>query len=584
MPQTASVSVTWVMKDTCAMTRWPLPASGRGRAGWCPGTFHAFVLPMAGCLILLVTGRVFAAEPGPVPPAERAAPGRAAGDSGDSQNRERDEVPVGRKTGRQPRTDESDQQTRISQLVEALGAPALVQRRRAEAALLELGPRILPLLPAPVLVEDPSARETLRRVQLRLERRQARESVRGSVVQLDGRFTLEQIAAALRHQTGNHVVTDSPGGELLTLSGPDLPFWPLLTQLQEKGIRLQADSGSGRTIRLVPPLMVGSSGTAGRAGGSESIAPVTAACLLRNDRTDASEENGSRTARSSAMRLVVNDVRLRPIFGSNTRQLLNVSLEAQVEPRLRPLFLRYGGRGFVARSENGLLPAFSPHSVYELPFGSQSWSTGLRAQFVVPVSGAPASLQLSGQMSVYLAAGEAEFRFARLTDARRVSRRKGGVTVTLEQVRFTAAAKEDVADARRNPSDDGTPDATPPDDKQPGNAAPAASAVQVDLAVAWDTGGPAFESHRTWMYQNAAWLENSLGQRVPHHADLQFRQQANGGIAVTFQFPVVPGAQEGWQLVYRVPTLLIDVPVDFTFPEIPVPPVTATVKPQPGSR
>ncbi|MCA9118071.1 MAG: hypothetical protein KDA79_23530, partial [Planctomycetaceae bacterium] len=48
------------------------------------------------------------------------------------------------------------------------------------------------------------------------------------------------------------------------------------------------------------------------------------------------------------------------------------------------------------------------------------------------------------------------------------------------------------------------------------------------------------------------------------------RQQADGGMAVSFQFENVPGDPAEWSFHYRVPTLLIDVPLRFSLENIPL--------------
>ena len=80
-------------------------------------------------------------------------------------------------------------------LVEArlgeLDAHSLVERSRAERQLLDLGPDVLPLLPAPDLVRSPAVREAVKRVRRQLEQRAARESALASRVTLHGEWTIE---------------------------------------------------------------------------------------------------------------------------------------------------------------------------------------------------------------------------------------------------------------------------------------------------------------------------------------------------------------------------------------------------------
>ena len=54
----------------------------------------------------------------------------------------------------------------------------------------------------------------------------------------------------------------------------------------------------------------------------------------------------------------------------------------------------------------------------------------------------------------------------------------------------------------------------------------------VQIAVSYETGGPAFESHRTWIYHNRVYLETKTGTRIERSKSFTTELQADGGVAV----------------------------------------------------
>ncbi|MEQ9066409.1 MAG: hypothetical protein RLO18_06775, partial [Gimesia chilikensis] len=74
----------------------------------------------------------------------------------------------------------------VEELIRQLDDKQRMVRQRAELALVELGKPVLNLLPAPELVSSPSVREALQRIRLQIEKQAARESIKASLVNLEG--------------------------------------------------------------------------------------------------------------------------------------------------------------------------------------------------------------------------------------------------------------------------------------------------------------------------------------------------------------------------------------------------------------
>jgi hypothetical protein len=137
-----------------------------------------------------------------------------------------------------------------------------------------------------------------------------------------------------------------------------------------------------------------------------------------------------------------------------------------------------------------------------------------------------------------MAAGPQRFVFGNLTADDRETQRAGGVTVGLKHVELPTNDKRD--------------------------------RTRIEISLAYDQGGPAFESFRTWMYRNEAFLEAKDGRRVRPGPIVSTRQQGDGSVAVEYNFADVNDAPRDDRFIYVAPTLITEMPVDFQFTGIPV--------------
>lgn len=417
---------------------------------------------------------------------------------------------------------ESDLRARVAAAVERLGADSFQERRAASEQLLKWGPDILPLLPEPAALDDASVREGVRGVRVALERRMARDSTRASRVSLSDTAPLAQVLDAIERQTGNAIDRgEIPAEDLRRESSVDFhdaPFWNALGNIaQRTELRIAADA-RGRAVRLVPRDDAANSGDAPNLAVRDPLAV---------------DDGGP-------FRLTVESARLRPLFGDAARQLLRVRIGVQSEPRLRPMFLALAGKDIAARSPAGTKFApFDPEAKFELPIAEGGTRLFFAIDFIVPAESPPAAIALAGRMTVQTAAGREAVRFPPLADASNVSRRRGGATVSIGRI----------AIASREPN--------------------AFDAV-IPLTVAYDAGGPAFESHRQWVFHNEVHLEQADGTRVALTAPFRTSVEADGAAVLEYTFRGLAGEPADYRFVYVLPTLIVDVPVEFDFPRIPV--------------
>ncbi|MGH3452510.1 MAG: hypothetical protein ACRDQW_17775 [Haloechinothrix sp.] len=408
----------------------------------------------------------------------------------------------------------ADLKPTVERLIRELDADRLAVRVQAERDLIALGPGVLAHLPAPDRTPNASVREAIRRIRVALERRKARDSVLPARVTLRSELPLEEAIERIVAQTGNRLdVSGLPARLRETPFEVDYrsrSFWSALDDLARQAKFRYRYDASADVLRLLPRAETGAAGE------------------LAVDR-------------SGPYRLSVVSAGLRPLFGDDAHRLLRVRLRFFAEPRLRPLFLKFAADDVTARAPAGRrLEPFTPKANRELPFGEGGREIELDANFKVPRSLAFETIAFRGTMAIQTAAGSERIEFARLDEeGEGTAQRRGGVTVTLQKARFVK-------------SDEGS------------------RRARIRIAVSYDTGGPAFESHRTWIFHNKAFLETKAGRRIEPTGPFTTTLQADGAVAVEYTFADLKGTAGDFRFVYVAPTLLIEVPVEFELEDVPV--------------
>ena len=408
---------------------------------------------------------------------------------------------------------------RVAELVADLDADMRDVRVAAQRELLRLGPAVLPHLPAPELLPNSAVRETVRRIRLAIEEQHARESVAPSRVTLDGELPLGAVLRRVTEQTGNAIDVSGLAPERLEAVVPtgfrETPFWEVIEALSERGeFRWDID---------------------GQAGGIQVLA-----------RGDEPATQPLAVDKSGAFRVAVMSAGLRPVAGRPDERILRLEVRFTAEPRLRPLFFAFAGRDLQASTEDRRLPPFTPEASKEIPFGESGKDLRVSWDFRVPGDAGIQTVGLAAEATVLTAAGSEPIVFEDVVTSAGAARRRGGVTVTLEEVAFRQQRNNMRKDA-------------------------GGRTARVRVAVSYDTGGPAFESHRTWIYHNQAWLEGPSGQRVGFDG-FTTEMARDGAVAVTYEFDQLQARPHDFKFVYVAPTLLINVPVEVKLAGISVSP------------
>lgn len=398
--------------------------------------------------------------------------------------------------------------TNVVRWVADLGAPGASQRAAAAKALELAGPQILPWLPAADDVSDPATKDSLQRLRTQLERELALQSVAASRVTYAGPLVWDEVRAVIKQQTGNR---------LLPIELPK---------------RTSPDAGSAVSWNAVPFWQaVG------------EIEHDTRKRLLWNSDFETygmtpSDQRESIQA-TGAVRLLLEPARLHLPSAESQLTLLRCEARLQVEPRLRPLFARVKMSDWSGSAEGHSLTPWNPAADYELAFPDRASEIRQTLTFVWPEISAVTPWSLQGKVTVHVAAGREEFSFGGADLVRGRSIRRGGVVVRLREVRF-----------------------------QPVNADH--QQARVRIVVNYDRGGPAFESHRVGLFHRSAWLTDRSGQIIPA-TDFDIAAEVDGGLVIEYRFAELSQKPADYRFTYEAPTLLLDVPAEFSFTNLPLP-------------
>lgn len=398
------------------------------------------------------------------------------------------------------------QQVRLQ--IEQLGAASRVDRAQAERALIKLGPDILPLLPPPDLLPSASVRVAVRRVRVRLEHDAAEQSLDPSRVTLVGEHSVQEIVQEIKTQTGNRISTESLSTDdlekLISLNLKAVPFWQAIARLEAAGLHASFDKESGMLTMVT----------------TSSQTPEPESVIDRS------------------FLIAVSPLTSKTIDGTGT--LLSSQLKILCEPRLRPLFLRYSTEDFQLLQDDGrkTIEPFNRGASIEVPLGNGGREAALSLGFLADEQPED-SAALRGQVELLIAASEQPVAFREIGRSKRVTRRRGGVTVTVNEVGFEGSR-------------------------------PQHHNARIQLRVSYDLGAHAFESHQTWVFHNRVYLVDPAGKQHGPNGGFSTLFQGDGSVGIEYAFEDLPSDPANWEFVYVAPTLLINVEIPISLSDIPI--------------
>lgn len=395
----------------------------------------------------------------------------------------------------------------VQRAIEQLDSLVAAERMAALKDLQSLGAKALPALPEDLSPFTPTTRDTLARLRNQWERELATASLQPSEFQLtkSTATSLSSLAAAIQSETANILVLDH------TLSVERLPqveglfnFWNgvgYLETLTESRCRWNPDLNRFvfTPVEIVQPIP---SDTAG------------------------------------AARALLESTRLRPLPTEEKSQLMRAELRLQIEPRLRPLFVRVVMQDWSAATATHSLSPWNPPAVLELPFPDGGSEVVFPVDLIWPDT-ATVPWSLTGIATVHYTARWATVAFAAQDLAPGTLKRRGGVSVRLRQYEFQSAGQN-------------------------------LQRARIRIVVNYDHGGPAFESHRAGLFHRSArMIDRKENEFLAESFDVI--AEADGSMILEYVFDELPGQPLDYRFEYAAPTQLLDVAYPLRFRDLPAP-------------
>ncbi len=411
----------------------------------------------------------------------------------------------------------------VERLVARLDAPQLAEREAAEAALLELGPEALDPLPRRTEQFSAEVRQRLARVRRKLQQTASATAAEASTVTLDAEdLPLSEALAAFERQTGNRIVDyrrrfGQPAPDpKLNPHFQQTPFWPALDRLLDRAGLTVYPYAEGGAIGIVSAG--GRSARSGRACYSGPFRFEAVAVVARRD-----------------------------LLKKNARSL-TVALEVAWEPRLRPIILAQRMADVSAVDRAGRrLPVADPQARFEAALGGGKSAVDLDLSFAPPAGNLEEIAVLEGKLSATLPGRIETFRFGDLPGAENVKQRIAAATVTLEEVRPSSHKAATTGRAEKA----------------------AGQTWEVRIRVRFDEAGDALESHRTWIFDNPAYLETPGGEPVAprrHETIAQGEDEVGVAFFFTIDKPI-----DQYRFVYKTPGSIITRRYEYRLKNIPPP-------------
>lgn len=400
---------------------------------------------------------------------------------------------------------------KVRQLIRELDAGQKSRREEAEKQLVALGAKALEFLPENTDRLSAEAGQRLDRVREKLEKSAAETSLVPTTLTLSGEKPLSEVFAAIEEQTGNKIVDlraefgQDVGDPKIKIEFDKTPFWPALDQVLD-------DTG----LTIYP--YASEQGGLGITSRGESRLPRHGSAIY-----------------SGAFRIEGTEFIARRDLRDPMSHMLNLTLEAAWEPRLRPIVITYPSASIVAVDDHG-----QPLSVAEaagdmqFPINSDTKSLEIPIQFQLPERNVRRIVSLKAKLMAMLPGRTETFRFTGLDKTKRVDRKRAGVTVALDSVRKNGAVWE------------------------------------IRVLLIFDKATGALESHLStgWVSTNYAALEGPNKQTIPY-AGLETTRETETEVGMAYYFDVP--SLKGHTFVYKTPTAIVSLPVEFELKDLDLP-------------
>jgi len=398
----------------------------------------------------------------------------------------------------------------VQSLVRQLDAPQLAARDAAEEKLLSLGPKVLELLPPADERTPAEVVQRVGRIRQKLRRSMAEAATQVSRVTLHAEaMELSKILGAFQEQTGNKII-DARAQSGLPVADPELKV-----DFEQTPFWQALDQVLDRARLTIYPF-------AEEKGIHVVVRPEghrprsAQACYCGPFRIEAVRITAERNLRDPG------------------KHALFVALEITWEPRLRPIYLEHAMSDVSAVDDQGNPLAVETQAAkLEVPIESDVMAKELRIPLALPPREVRQIASLKGAFTAVVPGRVEILRFGNLGDAKAVQQRIAGATVTLDEVRKDSRIWE------------------------------------VRMRIRFDQPGEALQSHRTWIFENEAYLEDPNKKRI-EYGTFETTRQTKDELGVAYLFRAGRDLA-GHAFVYKTPGLILPIQFHYELRDLKLP-------------
>jgi hypothetical protein len=396
----------------------------------------------------------------------------------------------------------------VQKLVRNLDADTRNERAEAENALLKLGPPALDFLPSSESQPNDNLRDAIKRIREKLQKNQALLGLEASTVTLQGRMKISKVLAEIQKQTGNKIA------DLPRAAGAAIPDPEITVRYNKTPFWAALDSALDDAQLSIYPY--------GQ--------PMALQIIPRGP--DDLPRSG-RPALAGPLRIEPIRVLAKRELRVSSPAVLQIGLEVAWEPRLQPVAIMQRMADVKAVDSNGnTLAAENPQAENEPFINRGSSAVELDVALAMPARPVKEIASLKGTVRAIILGKVETFRFSDLLKGKQ-EKRLAAATVALDEVRKNGDSWE------------------------------------VFVRLRFDDAGDALESHRNWVSQNEAFLEDASGKRIlPDSSETTLRTKNEIGVGYVFALPDFP---KNLTFVYKTAGMIVTKDFPYALRDIKMP-------------
>ena len=394
-------------------------------------------------------------------------------------------------------------------LIRQLNSREADTRNAAEEKLRDAGPGVLDFLPA---IDDRTSgelKERLLRIRDHLEKERVANTSKPSRLTLKGAMTLSDALKSIEQQTGNQIIDfrrklgQQADDSKLDLDINDEPFWAAFDQLADAaGVTVYPYVNEARKLAIV--------------AASETADP-----------------RAGRGVHQGLFRIEPTTLFSQRDLRDSGGDILRITLEVLWEPRVLPILIRQDLQEIEVVTDTGVSVSVQQTGTAQIPVRLGVASLDLQLPLGLPSRDAKTIKSLKGKFVALVPGGNVTFEFDDLVNWRDKKQSRGGLTVTLDDLRQNGGLQ------------------------------------QISIRVRFDEAEEPLESHLDWVENNVVQLVDSNGKPADEPNYERYLERKTE-IGFRYLFPV-EGKLDGWKLVYTTPSGVAQIPVPYEIHDITLP-------------